>query len=276
MSSNKNKIPSKRPNLALLDLKIKKADEKIKKLEVAFKHKYQALENFLTLLVNFASHDIKNSIHSIDGMVSTIDVNGLTTLDIDNIKICLDHVRTTLDKFSDLNVQEKKVNSFELSKLLSSLEILHRPYMYQDKIKFSVKYDSDELKRTIVAQDFHSILYMFNNLMINSITALNGIVNGEISIFVSSTSISNVDYLCFNFSDNGVGVKKEHRDKIFSPYFTTKPDGTGVGLTHVKFVLDSIVNGSVKLLDNNENNSQTTFEIIIPLKNDNEQQDSDN
>jgi len=39
--------------------------------------------------------------------------------------------------------------------------------------------------------------------------------------------------------DNGIGIKKEHRDKIFKPFFTTKSDGTGLGLPMVYKIIFS-------------------------------------
>jgi len=38
-------------------------------------------------------------------------------------------------------------------------------------------------------------------------------------------------------SDNGPGVPQEDRDRVFDPYFTTKTDGTGLGLPIVKKVV---------------------------------------
>ena len=38
--------------------------------------------------------------------------------------------------------------------------------------------------------------------------------------------------------DNGPGVKPEHRAKLFKPFFTTKPKGTGLGLYQAKVLLE--------------------------------------
>ncbi len=39
-------------------------------------------------------------------------------------------------------------------------------------------------------------------------------------------------------SDNGKGIKEEELSMIFQPYFTTKPKGTGLGLTIAKDIID--------------------------------------
>ena len=38
--------------------------------------------------------------------------------------------------------------------------------------------------------------------------------------------------------DDGVGISPEDRDKIFLPFFTTKPSGTGLGMSIVKKIVD--------------------------------------
>jgi signal transduction histidine kinase len=41
-------------------------------------------------------------------------------------------------------------------------------------------------------------------------------------------------YVCIEVMDTGPGISKDVLDKIFSPFFTTKRDGTGLGLSTVK------------------------------------------
>ena len=42
----------------------------------------------------------------------------------------------------------------------------------------------------------------------------------------------------FEVVDNGVGISADDRDKIFLPFFTTKPSGTGLGMSIVKKIVD--------------------------------------
>ena len=63
------------------------------------------------------------------------------------------------------------------------------------------------------------------------------------------------------FSDNGVGISSEDREKLFLPHFTTKRRGTGLGLAIVnRIIIDH--NGTIKVQDNNP--SGTTFIIDLP------------
>ena len=45
--------------------------------------------------------------------------------------------------------------------------------------------------------------------------------------------------MVLEIKDNGVGIKKEHLDKVFKPFFTTKQKGTGLGLPMVYKIIRS-------------------------------------
>lgn len=64
-------------------------------------------------------------------------------------------------------------------------------------------------------------------------------------------------------SDSGKGVTEDHVDKLFTPYFSTKPNGTGLGLAHARKVLKAH-NGDIELLSTSPNG--TTFALILPGK----------
>lgn len=71
------------------------------------------------------------------------------------------------------------------------------------------------------------------------------------------------EHVWFEVSDSGSGIPKELRERIFDPYFTTKPpgQGTGLGLTAVaRFARSS--NGSIQL--QSELGKGTTFRLTFP------------
>jgi signal transduction histidine kinase len=63
-------------------------------------------------------------------------------------------------------------------------------------------------------------------------------------------------------SDNGEGISPEVRDKLFSPSFTTKTSGMGLGLSIVKNIVE---NFSGKLWFETQQDKGTTFYIEIPV-----------
>ena len=62
-------------------------------------------------------------------------------------------------------------------------------------------------------------------------------------------------------TDNGVGMAAEHRDKIFLPFFTTKPTGTGLGMAIVKKIMD-LHGGEIEI--ESVPAQGTTVRLVIP------------
>ena len=75
---------------------------------------------------------------------------------------------------------------------------------------------------------------VFMNLMLNGIEAMNDL-GGELTI----KSQQDDGQLLFSVSDTGVGLPIENMDQIFSAFFTTKPQGTGMGLAISRSILES-------------------------------------
>ncbi|MGA8276583.1 MAG: response regulator [Rhodanobacteraceae bacterium] len=69
-------------------------------------------------------------------------------------------------------------------------------------------------------------------------------------------------YLNLVVSDTGTGMSKEVREKLFQPFFTTKVDGTGLGLISCKRILDN--HRSVMRIES-EPGKGTTFNLYLPL-----------
>ena len=70
-------------------------------------------------------------------------------------------------------------------------------------------------------------------------------------------------WLTLSIQDTGVGIAPEHLSKIFSPFFTTKETGNGLGLAEVHKVVQ-VHQGWIEV--QSEAGKGTTFTIKIPLK----------
>jgi signal transduction histidine kinase len=75
------------------------------------------------------------------------------------------------------------------------------------------------------------------NLMINSIEAMKDMNRpGELSLKTQSPEAAQ---LLVSVSDTGVGLPPQQAHQIFSPFFTTKGDGTGMGLRIIRCIVES-------------------------------------
>ncbi|HEY6767877.1 MAG TPA: ATP-binding protein [Candidatus Sulfotelmatobacter sp.] len=75
------------------------------------------------------------------------------------------------------------------------------------------------------------------NLMINSVEAMKD-VDGTRELYIKSQTTEDA-HLLVSVSDTGVGLPPQHVDRIFNPFFTTKGDGTGMGLRISRSIVES-------------------------------------
>jgi two-component system sensor histidine kinase PilS (NtrC family) len=91
-----------------------------------------------------------------------------------------------------------------------------------------------------VSADADMLRVVFQNLFINSAHAMQG--KGQIRVAVEP-----VDMTCqIAFIDGGPGIPPDIREKIFTPFFTTKTRGSGLGLPTVKRLIEAH-NGQVAI-----------------------------
>jgi CheY-like chemotaxis protein len=118
-----------------------------------------------------------------------------------------------------------------------------------------------------VEVDAGQISQAFNNIIINAVQAMPQ--GGTITIRAENVALdadnqlgmAAREYVRFSFSDEGCGIPMEEQKKIFDPYFTTKPGGSGLGLASAH----SIVNkhgGHIGI--SSRVGKGTTFEILLP------------
>lgn len=107
-----------------------------------------------------------------------------------------------------------------------------------------------------VSADSAMLYQAFLNLLINSFQSLEN--NGCITIQIKYVSGS----IVINFIDNGKGVPEKILKKIWTPFFTTKDTGTGLGLGIVKNIIEAH-NGSITII--NAEPKGTNVEIILPV-----------
>lgn len=107
--------------------------------------------------------------------------------------------------------------------------------------------------------DKAQIIQVLNNLIKNGIQSFYDTENGEIKISVHLDE-ENV-LVCV--SDNGSGIKENDYDKIFTPHFTTKSTGSGIGLSLVKQIIENH-GGEIWFKSAEQKGSEFSFKI--PLK----------
>jgi len=126
----------------------------------------------------------------------------------------------------------------------------------QKKISIHKKYTKREIAARIDPDQFQQVIL---NLLQNACQAVgeNGMVELTLDSFVSGRE----QMVYFKVSDNGPGMSPQVLEKIFTPFFTSKATGTGLGLATVKKIVEAH-RGEVKI--KSEVGKGTEVEIWIP------------
>ena len=103
--------------------------------------------------------------------------------------------------------------------------------------------------------------WVFENLIRNSLDAIdkeNGIIEIDPQLHPKEHQIVVL------YKDNGQGIPRQNRNKIFRPGMTTKKHGWGLGLTLVKRIIEAYHHGQIRLI--HTSSQGTTFEIVLPVE----------
>lgn len=90
-----------------------------------------------------------------------------------------------------------------------------------------------DVDKAIIKGREPELLRVFNNIIKNAVQAIND-DDGKITITLKERD----DYYEIKIKDTGKGISDDMKSKIFSPYFTTKTSGTGIGLAIVKNIIN--------------------------------------
>jgi two-component system nitrogen regulation sensor histidine kinase NtrY len=159
--------------------------------------------------------------------------------EFDDISLGISTIRKrseNLLKFADTYRQLAKVSMTSFSKfyirdLFEGVEILLENQIEQQNIEFDVIIKDFEL---MIEGDMVLIEQVLINLIINAIDAVKNQENPKITLSVFQ---NNQQQTIIEVRDNGVGMSDELMDKIFVPFFTSKPNGSGIGLSLSKQIM---------------------------------------
>ncbi len=135
--------------------------------------------------------------------------------------------------------------------LASTLKILNGEL---ENLKISVSVEAEGSLPTALA-DGNMLKQLYFNILRNAMEAMDG--GGKIHIVASSDD----DFVRLSFSDTGCGITDSAMSKLFEPYFTTKPNGHGLGMT----IMQAIVRAHNGRLDvSSKAGKGTKISVSIP------------
>jgi two-component system, NtrC family, sensor histidine kinase PilS len=112
----------------------------------------------------------------------------------------------------------------------------------------AVLFDIDQLKQLVI------------NILINSLEALDG--RGDIDIALEDHSYGTENYVRVIFNDSGPGFPEEAIGRMFEPFYSTKKEGTGLGLALVRKIAISN-HGRVSAWNSDEGGAVVALDMLI-------------
>ena len=234
-------------------------NENIETNLIAFQNVNEAIEDTeaqaYQKLLRVMTHEIMNSVAPIASLAETMettlrgrkeiretggkDLEGKYQINFDDISLGISTIRKrseNLLKFADTYRQLAKVSMTSFSKfyirdLFEGVEILLENQIEQKNIEFDVIIKDFEL---MIEGDMILIEQVLINLVINAIDAVQYQSNPKITLSVFQ---NNQQQIIIEIRDNGMGMSDELMDKIFVPFFTSKPNGSGIGLSLSKQIM---------------------------------------
>jgi len=195
-------------------------------------------------LIRVLTHEIMNSITpivSLSGTVKDILIEDETQelrkeFDDDDVEGILGALNTIEKRSQGLlnfvqvyrnltRIPKPNFRYIEIQELFNSVYSLLEPKIKEQKINCRINVVPKDLK---VTADPDLIEQVLINLVINSIHALKEIENPSIKILAITGPTNRVN---ISVTDNGHGIKPDIMEKIFVPFFTSKKEGSGIGLS---------------------------------------------
>ena len=143
-----------------------------------------------------------------------------------------------------------------VSEFFEGLELLFRDHLDKAGILMEVAIAHPSMA---ILGDQKLLEQAFINLMRNSLEALKEKDGGQIKITAEHSDKRRVS---LEFRDNGCGMSEEIQPQVFTPFFTTRPGGTGIGLTLVRKIV--ILSGGSISIDS-EPGRGTAVKLRLPL-----------
>jgi two-component system, NtrC family, nitrogen regulation sensor histidine kinase NtrY len=196
-------------------------------------------------LIRVLTHEIMNSITPISSLVSTVrqmlfsdeeselKLSELEAEDSEGVLMALKTIQNRsqgLLNFVEIyrnltRIPKPNFRYFPVKEIFERAEILLNPKFEQLGIRFTSKVMPSDL---MITADPDLIDQVTINLLLNAVDAVKATPEPQISMIASQNLNGRIS---IDVSDNGTGIKPDILDKIFMPFFTSKRQGNGIGLS---------------------------------------------
>ena len=197
---------------------------------------FQAEKNVYSKVIRMMAHEVNNTIGPVNSIINTALSNQnfwLPDKDValkSAMKVAVDrnqNLNVFMRNFADLvKLPEANRKQMDLVFLVVSVSELMQFPAKEKNINFELNLPDESY---FILADAGQIEQALINIVKNAIEAIdiNGIIHLELDIVKHKLTIT----------DSGKGISEENAEQLFSPFYSTKKDGQGIGLTLVREIL---------------------------------------
>ncbi len=237
--------------LILLRLWLKKAKEIIELQNILkeYKNEKKLRESLFKI-----THEIKNPLAVVKGYLSMIDIDNKEK-SIKYINIIKSEVERTINllvDFMQFSKIEIATTTIDFNILLDEIKTIVTPLFISNNILYEFKSEDN----IMINADYNRLKQVIINVIKNSIEASNKKSKVYITCFVDNNNLNII------VKDKGTGMSEETLANLFTPFYTTKENGTGLGICLSKEIIEA---HKGKIIYNSCKNKGTTAEIVLPI-----------
>jgi signal transduction histidine kinase len=217
-------------------------------------------------LVQYLAHETRNSLAPIKLSAERIlrrcqnDPYRLREVVESSAHVILKEVDSLTALLDELRILSCPVETNDDATVLSA--VLDETVSIFGTVYPDIRFHTDAVDRTLILSiDSQHLRRVLNNLIINAIDAVK--TKGSVTISAGHVNNNEGIFAQISITDSGPGIDDEAKDKIFTPYWTSKPAGTGLGLPIAEHVVRDY-GGSIRFTS--EKGAGTTFIILLPRK----------
>jgi nitrogen fixation/metabolism regulation signal transduction histidine kinase len=190
------------------------------------------------------AHEIKNPLTPIQLSAERVRrclLGGLSERDADlldratnTIVQQVESMKQMVNAFSDYaRAPAMELQRFDVNALVREVADLY--HVQDPRVTFTLAL---EQAGAVIEADRGRIRQVLNNLLTNSLEALDGEPNPSVSIETVHRDAAGGGFVELAVHDNGPGFHREFMGQVFDPYVTSKPKGTGLGLAIVRKIIE--------------------------------------
>lgn len=210
------------------------------------------------------AHEIRNPLHSI-GLEAELALEEATRGEVTGLKQSLMSIQASVERLNKITENYLKLSrpsrsKHEVVSLPDVLEEVLATYMNEcQSLGISVDWVHPAVGRLTILADRELLIQALGNLMRNAMQAVAKRDRPQIRIAVFETETGRAG---FRIEDSGPGISDEIRPRLFEPFATTRAEGTGLGLSFVKKVVEDYA-GQIDVSSQSRLGG-ACFEVVFP------------